>query len=275
MVSKLHFPLLSLVLSFTTTSFLISPPPPELFCMTTIHRFLPRWLLFWLLPFWKPASNNSIIKNWWIIHVLLIDSCTILGLNLAYWNSFLSKKHKSSKGFWTHNSKKNLSQGGVKWGEEKCHGDGWVDGHTAKEPNSMEIQNALASVNCSPLQQLSNCKVFKLSWHPHCVTLKKTLKMIRQTLFHQQQQHGEQTSVNPVQQLHQECFLATWVENAELLSGLNPFHLWGHWCHSPSCCNKPCWHNHHYYYCECKCVRSGKEDCFFDSVKKTGNQQFG
>lgn len=62
--------------------------------------------------------------------------------------------------------------------------DGWMDGHTAKESNSMEILNPLAWVNCSPVQQLSNCKVFTLSWHPHCVTLKKTLKIIlpRQTL---------------------------------------------------------------------------------------------
>lgn len=52
--------------------------------------------------------------------------------------------------------------------------DGWMDGHTAKESNSMEILNPLAWVNCSPVQQLSNCKVFTLSWHPHCVTLKKT-----------------------------------------------------------------------------------------------------
>ncbi len=41
MVSKLHFPLLSLVLSFTTTSFVISPPGPELFHMTTMHDLLP------------------------------------------------------------------------------------------------------------------------------------------------------------------------------------------------------------------------------------------
>lgn len=56
--------------------------------------------------------------------------------------------------------------------------DGWMDGHTAKESNSMEILNPLASVNCSPVQQLSNWADI-----PHCVTFKKTLKMIlpRQT----------------------------------------------------------------------------------------------
>ncbi len=59
-----------------------------------------------------------------------------------------------------------------------------MDGHTAKESNSMEILNPLAWVNCSAVQRLSNCKVFTLSWHPHCVTFKKTLKIIlpRQTL---------------------------------------------------------------------------------------------